>query len=78
MRRLKIFLAGIAGVATGLILIFILFPHMALFINGPVVSNDQMDQNAILLLISFPSFAALGALMGVLLMRHRLNKKRQS
>ncbi|WP_261640613.1 hypothetical protein [Erwinia mallotivora] len=77
MNRLKI-LISIIGCTLVMVLAFLgLFPTLAHLITGPIVSNDQMDQNALILLIGTPLSGITGAVTGGLYMRYYLNKKRQ-
>ena len=76
MNGLKIAVAALAGAALCLAALIAGFPRLALLITGPIVSNDEMNQNVVLFLISTPLSVVIGALIGGVLMRRRLQKKR--
>ncbi|MFC0141531.1 hypothetical protein ACFFJN_16315 [Erwinia mallotivora] len=74
---MKIFLFSLLGGCGGFALSFLAFPLLSRLFVGPVVSDDEMNQNVMLFLVSVPLFVIVGTLTGGLYMRYYLNKKRQ-
>lgn len=75
MKALKISISAFIGGMLFLLAFIACFPRLALLINGPVLSNDEMNQNTALFVIGAPLTVITGALIGGFYMRHRLNKK---
>ncbi|WP_455812857.1 hypothetical protein [Pseudomonas graminis] len=74
MNRLKIAASALVGAILCLAALLAGFRRLALFITGPVLSNDEMNQNVVLFLISAPLSIVTGAIIGGFLMQRRLKK----
>lgn len=75
---MKIFLFSLLGACCGFAVLLLAFPALSRLFVGPVVSDDEMNQNVALFMISAPLSVIAGALIGGFYMRHRLNKKRSA
>ncbi|AXF75345.1 hypothetical protein ACFFW8_21885 [Erwinia tracheiphila] len=74
---MKIFLFSLLGACCGFAVLLLAFPALSRLFVGPVVSDDEMNQNVLLFLVSAPLFSIAGALICGFYARHYLNKKRQ-
>lgn len=71
---MKLFVFSFIGAVVGFSVTFAVFPLLSDLIVGPVVSDDEMNQNVGLFLITAPVLTAIGALAGGLLQRQRRSK----
>jgi len=71
---MKRFLFSFLGAVVGFGVTFAVFPLLSDLIVGPVLSDDEMNDNVGLFLITAALLTAIGALAGGLIQRHRRSK----
>lgn len=71
---MKLFVFSFSGAVVGFGVTFVVFPLLSALIVGPVLSDNDMNDNVGLFLITAPLLTAIGALAGGLIQRHRRSK----
>lgn len=71
---MKLFLFSFLGAVMGFGVTLAVFPLLSDLIVGPVLSDDEMNQNVGLFLITAPLLTAIGALAGGFYQQHRCRK----
>lgn len=71
---MKLFLFSFLGAVVGFGVTFAVFPLLSDLIVGPVLSDDEMNQNIGLFLITAPFLTAIGALAGAFYQQYRCKK----
>ncbi|BCQ40956.1 hypothetical protein ERHA54_35590 [Erwinia rhapontici] len=73
---MRLFLFSLLGTIVGFGVTFAVFPLLSDLIVGPVVSDEEMNQNVGLFLITAFLLTVIGALAGGLFQRQRRSKKK--
>lgn len=73
---MKLLLFSLSGAIVGFGVTFAIFPLLSDLIVGPVLSDDEMNQNVGLFLITASLLTVIGALAGGLFQRQRRSKKK--